>query len=107
MTRQTRAEVKPSRDQSIAPLQTPIVPFYETHESGAKPKGFFRLLINEHQADAAARAMWIPNVLVTLFALGVAIVLVFIASRVLVRPILSLVDTSQRIAQGDLTHRTE
>src|SRR5437762_97742 len=104
---QTPAEGKTIRNAKGEPLHIFIVPFYETHESGAKPKGFFRLLINEHQADAAARAMWIPNVLVTLFALGVAIVLAFIASRVLVRPILSLVDTSQRIAQGDLTHRTE
>jgi len=89
------------------PMHLFIVPFFESHEANAKPKGYFRLLVNERQAQTAARAMWFTNILVTLFALVVAVVLGFVASQVLTRPILSLVDTSQRIAQGDLTHRAE
>ena len=89
------------------PLHLFIVPFFESHEAKAKPKGYFRLLVNERQAQAAARAMWFTNILVTLFALAVAVALAYFASQVLTRPILSLVETSQRIAEGDLTHRAE
>jgi len=89
------------------PLHLFIVPFFESKEANAKPKGYFRMLVNERQAQLAARAMWTTNILVTLFALAVAVLLAYLASRVLTRPILSLVDASQRIAQGDLTHRAE
>jgi methyl-accepting chemotaxis protein len=89
------------------PLHIFIVPFYESHEANAKPKGYFRLVINEARVQAASREMWMTNIVVTLAALVVAMFLAYIGSRILTRPILSLVETSQRIAQGDLTHRTE
>ncbi|HEY2322510.1 MAG TPA: methyl-accepting chemotaxis protein [Thermoanaerobaculia bacterium] len=51
--------------------------------------------------------MWITNVLVMLLAIAVAVALAVLASSSLVKPILVLSDSAQRIAQGDLTHRTE
>jgi methyl-accepting chemotaxis protein len=110
VTGQTLGNTRTTTDIRAAngePLHLFIVPFFESKEANAKPKGYFRMIVNERQAQLAARAMWATNILVTLVALAVAVLLAYLASRVLTRPILSLVDASQRIAQGDLTHRAE
>jgi methyl-accepting chemotaxis protein len=102
-TRRTADVIGPKGE----PLHLFIVPFFESHEANAKPKGYFRLVVNEARVQAASREMWVTNIIVTLTALLVAMFLAYIGSRILTRPILSRVETSQRIAQGDLTHRTE
>src|ERR1043165_3598720 len=33
------------------PMHLFVVPFFETHDANAKPKGYFRLLVNERQAQ--------------------------------------------------------
>jgi methyl-accepting chemotaxis protein len=87
------------------------VPFFESktdaENPAAKPKGYFRLLVNRRQADEAVRSLWRTNALVTLLALALSVVLSALASRFAVRPVLHLVGTAQRIAEGDLTQRTE
>ncbi len=74
---------------------------------GATPKGYFRLLLNESQAESAIRTMRAWNAGLTAVVLVTASLLSWFASRYLVRPILSLVDTAKQIAKGDLTQRAE
>ncbi|HEX6161712.1 MAG TPA: HAMP domain-containing methyl-accepting chemotaxis protein [Thermoanaerobaculia bacterium] len=87
------------------------VPFYETkadaQNPAAKPKGFFRLLLNESQAESAIRSLRGWNALVTALVLALASLLAWLASRLIVRPILGLVNTAKQISKGDLTQRAE
>lgn len=79
-----------------------VVPFTD----GGVAKGYFRLLVNEREGEAAARTLRWANFSVTLLVLVIAIPLAWVASRFLVRPILDLAGTAQTIARGDLTQRT-
>ncbi len=85
------------------------VPFYETTAdaatASATPKGYFRLLLNESQADAALRTLRNWNLGVTALILALATLAAWYASQLLVTPILALVRTARQIAQGDLTQR--
>ncbi|HEY0144507.1 MAG TPA: methyl-accepting chemotaxis protein [Thermoanaerobaculia bacterium] len=85
------------------------VPFYETKADAsnpaAKPKGFFRLLMNESQAESAIRSLRGWNALITAGVLILASILAWLASRLIVRPILGLVKTAREISKGDLTQR--
>jgi methyl-accepting chemotaxis protein len=83
-----------------------VVPFFEGAADMQHPRGWFRLLVNESRADEATRAMWTTNIFVMILAMMVAVGLAVLASSTLVRPILDLSESAQRIAQGDLTHRT-
>lgn len=89
------------------PLHLFIVPFFEGAADSAHPRGWFRLLVNDRRAEEVTSAMWTTNVLVMIIAIVVAVGLAVLASSSLVKPILVLSDSAQRIAQGDLTHRTE
>jgi methyl-accepting chemotaxis protein len=85
------------------------VPFYENKADAtnpaAKPKGYFRLLMNETQAQTALSSLrkWAAGIVV--LALILSTILAWGASSFIVRPILSLVDTAQQISGGDLTQR--
>ena len=85
------------------------VPFYESKADAsnpaAKPKGYFRLLMNEQQASDAMGGLRKWNAGITIVVVALASLLAWLASRVIVRPILSLVDTAQQISKGDLTQR--
>lgn len=85
------------------------VAFQETREavpgSAAKPRGYFRLLMNESQARAAVATIRNWNLLVTLAVLALAVLLAWFVSRIIVLPILNLVGSAQKIAAGDLTER--
>ena len=84
--------------------------FYEKADDaarGVRPKGYFRMLTNESQATSAIGSLLGANLTATLFVLLLASVLAWIASRYIVRPILSLVDTAGQIAKGDLTQRAK
>ncbi|HEX8411838.1 MAG TPA: methyl-accepting chemotaxis protein [Thermoanaerobaculia bacterium] len=84
-------------------------PFYETEgdaaKPGAKPKGYFRLLMNESQASEAMTLLRRWSYGTTLLILAAASFLAWIASRYIVRPILALVETARQIAKGDLTQK--
>ena len=85
-------------------------PFYESPDDakkGAKPKGHFRLLMNESQASNAIGSLLGWNLMTTLLVLVGASLLAWLASRYIVGPILSLVDTAREIAKGDLTQRAK
>jgi len=82
------------------------VPFYEGEATG-KPKGWFRLLMNESQAEKALKSLWTWNLALTALILALASVLAWFASQLIVRPILALVTTARLIAKGDLTQRAE
>ncbi|MEA2571834.1 MAG: hypothetical protein QOI24_3835 [Acidobacteriota bacterium] len=88
-----------------------ITPFYETktdsQATGAKPKGYFRLLVNEVQAEKAAASLRNTNLLIVFLALLAAIGIAFLTSNLIIRPILRMVDSFKSIAEGDLTQRTE
>ena len=85
-------------------------PFYENPDDakkGIKPRGYFRLLMNEWLAKSAIGSLLRWNLGATLLVLLVATALAWLASRLIVRPILSLVGTADRIAKGDLTQRAK
>jgi methyl-accepting chemotaxis protein len=69
-------------------------------------KGYFRLVVNHRQAEAVARQLLMAEIGVTLLALAIAVVLAYLAARLMVRPILELANSAKLIAQGDLTQRT-
>ncbi|MEO8035840.1 MAG: HAMP domain-containing protein, partial [Acidobacteriota bacterium] len=87
------------------------VPFYESKSDAEnpamKPKGYFRLLVNENQAKTALKSLGRTNIGILGLAMALSIALALITSRFVVRPILRLVHTAQRVAEGDLTQRTE
>ncbi len=83
------------------------VPFRETEGDTTKPKGYFRLLLNESQAESAIASLWTWNLGIIALTLAVASVLAWFASQLIVRPILALVATARQIAKGDLTQRAE
>jgi methyl-accepting chemotaxis protein len=87
------------------------VPFHETRAEAAnpqaKPKGYFRLLMNESQADDALSALRRWNLGMTALILALAGTLAWLASGFIVRPILALVDTARQLAKGDLTQRAK
>ncbi|HEV7920820.1 MAG TPA: HAMP domain-containing methyl-accepting chemotaxis protein [Thermoanaerobaculia bacterium] len=86
-----------------------IVPFFESKADAdnptGKPKGYFRLLVNEKSAEAALTELQLWNIGITIFGLLVAVALAMLGSRFIIRPILQLADTATQIAQGDLTQR--
>jgi len=79
-----------------------VVPFAD----GNVTKGYFRLLINESQANEAAASLLRADIVVALLAILLAIGIAYFASGRMVTPILELAGSAQKIAQGDLTHRT-
>ena len=92
-------------------LHVYTVPFYESkaeaENPAAKPKGYFRLLINDTQAQEAIESLRAWNAGIILLVLAAASLLAWYASRLIVRPIVALVGTARQIARGDLTHRAE
>ncbi|HJW92542.1 MAG TPA: HAMP domain-containing protein, partial [Thermoanaerobaculia bacterium] len=85
-----------------------VMPFTENRaDLNAHAKGYFRLVVNESQAQAAIASLKWWNIGVTILALMMAILAAYFGSRFIVRPILELVSSASRIAQGDLTQRTE
>jgi methyl-accepting chemotaxis protein len=87
-------------------LHVYAVPFTETrNDPKAKPKGYFRLLMNERNAEDAVRSLRGYNALITVGVLLLASILAWVASRFIVRPILGLVETARMLAKGDLTQR--
>ncbi|HYH06796.1 MAG TPA: methyl-accepting chemotaxis protein [Thermoanaerobaculia bacterium] len=87
------------------------VPFYETKADAANPnatpKGYFRLLMNESQANAALASLRRWNLGMTVLILALAGTLAWFASGLIVRPILALVETARQLAKGDLTQRAK
>ncbi|MDQ3279865.1 MAG: methyl-accepting chemotaxis protein, partial [Acidobacteriota bacterium] len=85
------------------------VPFYESKDAAAKadakPKGYFRLLLNESQAETALASLRRWNAATTALILILASIAAWIASRFIVRPIVGLANTAHLIAKGDLTQR--
>jgi len=105
---------KPARENGARAgeeLHIYAVPFYETKADAAnpaaKPKGYFRLLMNESQAQTALASLRNWSAAIVVLALVAASLLAWGASRFIVRPILSLVQTAQQISKGDLTERAE
>jgi methyl-accepting chemotaxis protein len=67
--------------------------------------GSFRLVANEREAmDIAGQLRW-ANTGVALLALALAVILAWLASRVIIRPVLQLADNARLLADGDLTQR--
>jgi methyl-accepting chemotaxis protein len=104
-----RALKRESGDLAGEQLHVYTIPFYENEAdaatAGAKPKGYFRLLMNQRQATEASAQLRRWSLLILALVLGLAMLLALGASRLVVKPILSLVDTAQHIAKGDLTQR--
>lgn len=87
------------------------VPFYETAADAtnpsARPKGYFRLLLNHDQSVRAVASLRGWTVLISLITLTIAGLFAWFAAALIVRPILALVGSAKQIAKGDLTVRAE
>ncbi|HEX7708475.1 MAG TPA: methyl-accepting chemotaxis protein [Thermoanaerobaculia bacterium] len=107
----TRPLVREDGESLGEGLHVYTVPFFEERAQaatpGAKPKGFFRLVMNESRAESALSELRGWNSMVTVLVLLLASALAWFASRLIVRPILALVNTARQIAKGDLTQRAE
>ena len=90
-------------------LHVYTVPFYENKADAASPqaapKGHFRLLMNERQADEAIASLRRWSAAILAIVLLAAMLMAWAAARLIVRPILALVDSAKTIAKGDLTQR--
>jgi methyl-accepting chemotaxis protein len=90
-------------------LHVYTVPFYESREEAVrpdvKPRGYFRLLMNESMAERALASLRSWNAMITAFVLALASLLAWFASSLIIRPILALVGTARQISKGDLTER--
>ncbi len=84
-------------------------PFYETREitAASTPRGCFRLVINNSQAQQALKKVTLVNLGVALVALVVAMILASIAARLTVVPILAVIDSAGQVSRGDLTQRAD
>jgi methyl-accepting chemotaxis protein len=90
------------------PLHIYSEPFFESEADAKDPnkaKGYFRLVMNESQAERAIASLIRWSAGSTLLVLIAASILSWFASRYIVKPILSLVETAGQIAKGDLTQR--
>ena len=92
-------------------LHNYIRPFFETRADAAsataKPRGYFRLSINESHVQQALRNLVFSSVFITLIALVIGVLVTVSGARVLIRPIIGVVESATQIASGDLTQRTE
>jgi methyl-accepting chemotaxis protein len=102
----TPVEGKLARSDDGRPVHIFIVPFQEAGPD-SDPKGWFRLVMNESQVDAARNKLVYTNVGVAALALIAAVLLALVTSRFIVRPILTMAGSARRIAEGDFTQRTE
>ena len=102
----TPVEGKLARSDDGRRVHLFIVPFVEGG-ADAEPKGWFRLVMNESQVDAARNKLIFTNIGVALFALLAAVLLAMLTSRFIVRPILTMAGSAKLIAQGDFTQRTD
>jgi methyl-accepting chemotaxis protein len=84
-----------------------IVPFVEKGDSTGTSRGFFRLVVNERQARSALSTLRLTNVLLALIAIAVAIGLGVVSARLIIVPLLSLIETARNVAGGDLTQRVD
>ncbi len=100
---------KRERTSTGAGLHVYTIPFFESKADAAnpasKPKGFFRLVMNETQAQTALSSLRRWSALIVALVLIVASLLAWLTSRLFVKPILELVDTARQISKGDLTQR--
>jgi methyl-accepting chemotaxis protein len=83
-------------------------PFYEQRDApaNAKPRGYFRLAVNDSAAEAARGRLLMASAIITIVALAIGIGLAIAGSRLIVRPILNVVSSATLISSGDLTQRT-
>ncbi|HEY5610012.1 MAG TPA: HAMP domain-containing protein, partial [Thermoanaerobaculia bacterium] len=98
-------------ERSEGDIHLSIRAFFESRDDAAnpaaKPRGYFRLALNEDHAEAAVRRIWLTNLLVILIAIGVGTLLANWGARILLRPIVSLANSAGEISRGDLTRRAE
>lgn len=98
-------------DESGEQLYLFTRPFFESREEAtqpnAKPRGFFRVAINESYVRSALNRILWTSLLITLLAIAISVVLAAAGSRFIVRPVLTVVESATQIAAGDLTRRTD
>ena len=84
-----------------------VIPFHESKEDTSKPKGYFRLLTDDSEADRATAELTWWNFLLTAAALAMALIMGYYISRWIVQPVMALAGSVQQISQGDLTQRVQ
>jgi methyl-accepting chemotaxis protein len=82
-----------------------VISFYESQTDKTKPKGYFRLLTDNSEADRAATELRWWNVIISLGAIVVALIMAYFISKWIVRPVMALAGSVQQISEGDLTQR--
>ncbi|HEY8713705.1 MAG TPA: HAMP domain-containing protein, partial [Thermoanaerobaculia bacterium] len=84
-----------------------IIPFHESKTDTSKPKGYFRLLTDDSEADRATEELTWWNFVITAVALAIALTMGYFFSRWIVHPLMALAGSVQQISQGDLTQRVQ
>ncbi|MFA6959046.1 MAG: methyl-accepting chemotaxis protein [Thermoanaerobaculia bacterium] len=103
------AEVREVKLQDGKRGQIFFRPFYESREITAdmEPRGCFRLVVNDSEANAAFSKLFLINIAVALGALAIAMFLASIVAKLTVAPILQVIEQAGQVAGGDLTRRAE
>lgn len=84
-----------------------VVPLRESTAERVEAKGYFRLLTNDNQAEAAISALRWWNIVITVVVLALSIGLAYVAAVIFIRPIRALMKSARQIAKGDLSQRVE
>ena len=74
-----------------------VIPFHESKEDTSKPKGYFRLLTDDSEADRATAELTWWNFLLTAAALAMALIMGYYISRWIVQPVMALAGSVQQI----------
>lgn len=69
--------------------------------------GTLRVVMNSHDWNEVKRTLWGGGILLTLVVLGIGVAAIFVATRVMIRPLTLIARSAEHLASGDLTRRIE
>ncbi|HWC64747.1 MAG TPA: methyl-accepting chemotaxis protein [Thermoanaerobaculia bacterium] len=67
--------------------------------------GTLRVVMNSRDWDSVKKTLWGGGVLLTIAVLAVGVGLIFLATRVMIQPLISMARSAEHLASGDLTRR--
>ncbi|HET7453468.1 MAG TPA: methyl-accepting chemotaxis protein [Thermoanaerobaculia bacterium] len=69
--------------------------------------GTLRVVLNSNDWNEVKRTVWGGGILLTLVVLAAGVALIFLAMRVMIRPLTTIARSAEHLASGDLTRRIE
>jgi len=67
--------------------------------------GTLRVVLNSRDWDSVKETLWGGGIVLTLLVLGVGVGAIFLATRIMIRPLTSIARSAEDLASGDLTRR--